>query len=455
MSDPSPRKKSRRAIFIFLLALIAAGFVVFKLQQHEPDKAGAGNTSAGASTDGKGGKKKMAISVTTTTVSLADVPISLSAIGNVEALETVSIQPQITGQLKSVFFKQGQFVKKGQLLFEIDPRLQGQTVAQTAALASRSRAQIRESRANVQKSSAQIAAAEANLKRDQAQLNFAQVQEERYKNLLAKNYVTREQYEQLKTTLATAQATIAADQAALANTRAQVLSDTAAIQTSVSSASADQATLESARIQLGFTRIYSPIDGKTGPLLITQGNNLMANTSTLVTIQRFSPILIGFSIPEKNLLDVQKAMAQGRNGSGKPVPVIATVQDTKPFRQRGVLMFIDNTVNASNGTVRLKSQFPNAEHLLFPGRFVNIELDLGVQHNAVVIPASAVQSGQDGDYVYVIEAQKAQMRKITVDRIVADRAIIAKGLAPGDVVVKDGQLRLSPGIAVKLAGHRR
>jgi multidrug efflux system membrane fusion protein len=437
---PNQKRSSRRAIFIFLLVLMVIAFIVLTL----PKKEDADNA---AEARRKGGTPL----VETTTVTTADVPISLTAIGNVEALETVSIQPQINGQLKSVHFKQGQFVKQGQLLFVIDPRLQQTAVAQSSAMASRSKAAIREAQANVQKSSAQIAAAEANLKRDQAQLSFAQVQEERYRNLLAKNYVTREQYEQLKTSLATAQATVAADQATLANTRAQVLSDRAAIQTSASSALADQASLQSAKIQLGFTQIYSPITGKTGPLLINAGNNLIANSSTLVSIERFSPILVGFSVPEKNLLEVRAAMHQSKN-----VPVVATIQNedqgSKLIRETGRLIFIDNTVNANTGTVRLKSEFPNTDHMLWPGRFVNVELDLGVQRNAVVVPVVAIQSGQNGDFVYVVLNNQVQMKSVLVSRIINDRAILARGLSPGEVVVTTGQLKLAPGTKVRIAG---
>jgi membrane fusion protein, multidrug efflux system len=391
--------------------------------------------------------KNKAVVVTTAKVQLAPVPITVEAIGNVEALESVSVQPQISGLLKKVFFSQGAFVHKGQLLFEIDSRLQSASIALIEAQIARSQATIRQAKANLAKSSTLIVVAEANLKRDQAQQKFAALEVERYKQLLDKSYVALEQYQMYQNTLISAEATLVADQAAIANARAQVQAEQAALQTALSSLKADQASLASARIQMGFSKIYAPISGKTGPILINAGNNVQANNSALVNIKRLSPIAVSFSVPEKHLADFQKAFRQ------TGVPVKARLKGDSAVIGLGRLVFVDNTINKNNGTVVLKASFENADADLWPGLYVNISAELGIQKNALKIPATAIQKGPQGDFVYTVVKQKAQLKPVVVDRIVQGTAIIAQGLKAEQEVIVTGQMALAPGASVKIEGQ--
>lgn len=446
-SDEAPKKSSKKRIFfIVLLLLIIGGGIYLKSRSGgQGEGQGAGQEGPGGAGGGRGGGRNRAVPVNTAKVTLTDLPITVSAIGNVEALETVSIQPQISGRLWHVHFTQGAYVKQGQLLFEIDPRIQQATVAQGISTAARSRSAINQAKANIVRSGTQISVAEANLKRDQAQMAFAAKEVSRNKTLLDKGYIALEQFEQTQNTLTTAETAVSADQAAVINARAQVEADRAALQTAIQAANADQAALEASRVQLSFTKIYSPISGKTGPLLINAGNNVQANTSTLVNIKRLSPIAVTFTVPEKQLHDFQASMQRGR------VPVTATLQGDKPYSQTGQLIFIDNMVNKSNGTVQLKASFDNPAGRLWPGQFVNISAEIGHQTKVMSVPAIAVQKGPDGDYVFVVKDKKAQMQPVTVDRIINGLAVISKGLSAGQIVVTEGQLNLSPGSAVDMS----
>lgn len=426
--------RSKRILLGVVLILVLGSFLLLSSQNKGNPKDKRGDEP---------------VIVSTSPVQVKDMSIELQAIGNVEASETVSIQSQVEGQLRRVHFKQGDFVKAGQLLFEIDPRLQRETVSQAKALLSRSQATIQQSRSNVAQASAQVDLAEANLQRDIAQMELAQAQESRYRGLLEQKFVTREQYEQMRTALATTQAAVEAGRAALANAKAQVQTNQASVNTSIASAYADQATLDSARIQLGFTRIYAPISGKTGPLLVNAGNTVQANMTPLISIGRLEPVFVAFSIPEKDLPSVQNAMRHG------PVTTLAVVNGESQQTLTGRLFFIDNNVDPSSGTVRLKAEFSNQGQLLWPGRYTDVILRLGKQTNVMVIPASAIQQGQDGDFVYVVENKRALVKPVVVERIVQGQAVIHRGLRPEDIVVIDGQLRLAPDMPVKTENASR
>lgn len=384
------------------------------------------------------------VSVTTAPVRLATVPLRLEAIGTVEASETVSVQSRVGGQLLRVRFKPGDFVRAGQHLFDIDPRTAQVATTQAESVLARSQVGIGQARVNVGGALAQVELAEATLRRDQAQLEFAETQEQRYRNLLARNYVTQEQYGQMQTTLMAARATVQADQASLAQVRSQVAAAQAVVRTNQATAAADRAALQSARLELGFTRIDAPISGKTGQLLLYAGNTVQPNATPLVTIARITPILVAFSIPEKELLAVQRAMAE------QSPPVTAIIPDDHPRQEAGRLIFIDNTVDTASGTVRLKAQFVNTTHQLWPGRFVEVRLQLGMRANALVVPAKAIQTGQNGDFVYVVEDDRARMKPITVERIVDTQAVVTQGLRVGETVVLDGGPRLAPGLKVRV-----
>jgi multidrug efflux system membrane fusion protein len=395
---------------------------------------------------GPGGRtgRDAPVSVTTAPVRTMTVPIRLEAIGTVEASETVSVQSRAGGQLVRVYFKPGAFVTAGQRLFDIDPRPARTAAAQAESVLARSRVGVGQAQANVNGALAQVSLVEATLQRDEAQLAFAEAQEQRYRNLLARNYVTREQYGQMQTTLSAARATVQADRAALDQARSQVAAARAAVRSSQAAVAVDRAALESARLDVGFTRIDAPLSGKTGQLLVYAGNTVQPNVTALVTIARLTPIRVTFSIPEKELLSVQRAMA------AQAPPVTVIIPDEQPRQEAGRLVFIDNTADATSGTVRLKAEFANEDHLLWPGRFVEVRLQLGTRANAPVIPARAVQTGQNGDFVYTVEAGHARVRPIKVERIVDGQAVIAQGLRTGEDVVLDGGPKLAPGLKVRV-----
>lgn len=424
-----------RPLLTLGLILLLSGGLYFKLQSTGAAKAA-----------GKGPKhgKSRPVPVSVAPVTRSDLPIKVSAIGNVEALESVSIQPQISGRLKRVYFSEGAQVRKGQLLFEIDPRIQTATVAQSQSELARGRSGINQAKANLAKAQTQIAVAKANLKRDQGQLDFANRELSRNQTLRDKHLIPQEELEQSQNAQVAAAAAVTADEAALRNVQAQIEADKAALQTATAGVNANQAALDAARVQLSFTKIYAPITGKTGPLLIHAGNTVQANSSTLVNIRQLSPLSVAFTIPEKLLSRFQRAQQSGQ------VPVTAIGHGAQAEPQQGQLSFIDNTVNKNTGTVLLKARFANLQRQLWPGQYVDVSVQLGLQKQALSIPAAAIQTGPDGDFVYVVQEQKAQLKPVQVDRIEDGVAVIAKGLQVHQQVVVAGQLNLAPNSPVLL-----
>ncbi|HET8701954.1 MAG TPA: efflux RND transporter periplasmic adaptor subunit [Nitrococcus sp.] len=312
--------------------------------------------------------------VATTTVKVQPMPILLQAVGQVETEHSVSLRPQVNGVLQKVLFTEGDEVKAGQLLFRIDP----------APFA------------------AQLASAKASLARDQAALDYAQAQARRLAPLAKLDYVTPQEYESAQTTAAQAKAALAVDAAAV----------------------------RQARIELAYTEIRAPISGLTGNLNVKAGN-LVSTTDTtpLVVINQIRPILVHFAIPQQQLDEVR----QYRRAA--PIKVAVTREDGSGSLGEGLLVFIDNAVNAQTGTVMLKARFANDSESLWPGQFVGIRATLTTQPHAVVVPASAVQVGQDGSYVFLVERGKSVLRKVDTDRQVGDLAVIRTGLRGGETVV--------------------
>jgi len=350
------------------------------------------STDTGAKEGRKGAAKgPPAVPVMVATVQQQSVPMSLRAIGNVEAYSTVGVKARVDGQIVEVSFREGQAVKKGEVLFRIDPRPYDAALRQ----------------------------AEANALRDRAARDQARSQEKRYQELLDKNFISKEAYAQIRTNAATAEAT----------------------------AKASEAALENARLNLEYCTIRSSLDGFVGRVLLQAGNLVRANdASPLVVINQVRPIYVNFGIPEQHLPEVRKHMATG--------PLAAEVQppDAQQPAPRGTLIFVDNAVDPSTGTIRLRAQFDNADAALWPGQFVNVSLRLYEQADALVIPATAVQTGPEGQYVYVIgEEMIAEVRRVTVQRTEGERAIVAKGLAKDERVVTRGQLRLGPKVRVQIS----
>jgi multidrug efflux system membrane fusion protein len=441
------RKRWSPRLVLTGLGLLLLGFLGYRLSH--PGQQGS--TAPGA----YGGRGNMAVTVTMVKVHIADAPMTLQAVGTIEAGESVSIQPRVAGQLMHVYFKQGDLVKAGQLLFEIDPSVNAAAAAQADSIVLQSQAAVRQAQESATGALAQVRSAQANLNRDQAQAIFAKAQEVRYRNLLAQNYVTREQYTQLKANADAAIATMNADKAAIANAHAQFQGATAAIQTAQATVQANRAALRAAQVQLDFSRIRSPLTGKTGPLLIYAGNIVQPNVSTLVTITRLSPVRAVFTVPEKYLPAIQTAMARQILGVTAVEGNDQNLSAVHNRQEKGRLVFVDNSVDASSGTVRLKGEFPNTDQALWPGRFVTVLLSLGLEKNMMQIPSKAVQTGQDGDFVFTVgPQQKAVMRHVVVSRIVNGQALVTSGLTPGDEVVVEGAGFLQPGKRVRL-GRRK
>jgi membrane fusion protein, multidrug efflux system len=349
------------------------------------------STDSGAKEGRKAGKAPPAVPVTVAPVAQETVPIELRAIGNVEAYSTVALKARVDGQIVEVNFREGQPVRKGDVLFRIDPRPYAAALRQ----------------------------AEANALRDAAARDQARSQDRRYQDLLEKNFVSKEAYAQIRTNAATAEAT----------------------------ANASQAALENARLNLEYCTIPSPLDGYVGRVLLQAGNLVKANdVNPLLVINQVRPVYVNFAVPEQNLPEVRKYMAAG------PLRVEVLPTDAGQKRVEGQLIFIDNAVDPTTGTIRLRAQFDNADAALWPGQFVNVSVRLYEQADALIVPSQAVQSGPDGQYVYIVGGDMlVELRRITVQRTDGERAIVAKGLAKGELVVTRGQLRLGPKVRVQIS----
>jgi multidrug efflux system membrane fusion protein len=371
----------------------------------------------------KAAPRPLAVPVTVSDVVARDVPVQVRAIGNVQAYATVSVLSLVGGELLKIHFVEGQDVKTGDLLFTIDPRP--------------FQATLQQAQAQLAQHQAQIAQAQANLTRDTAQWENARVEEARYKKLADGGFVAREQYDQVRTNEASLAATIEADRAAVNTARAVV--------------QADQAMIENARLQLSYTEIRAPIDGRTGNLLIHQGNVVKANDvgNPLVVITRIRPIYVAFAVPEQYLGRIKRYRAAGE------LAVAVTTQGPAERTDRGELSFINNTVDAATGTIQLKATFPNADNALWPGQFVSVVLTLTTERAALVIPSQAIQPGQQGPYVFVVKPDlTVESRPVVVAFADGADSVIAKGLAAGERVVTDGQLRLVPGARVEIKAPR-
>ena len=345
------------------------------------------------------------------------VPVQLRAIGNVQAYSTVSVKSRIAGQLMRVYFKEGQDVKNGELLFLIDPRP--------------FEAALKQAEANLERDLAQVKQAEANLERDTAQAKNAQVDAERYKFLFEKGVVAKQQYENFRTNAEALEATVRADRAAKANAEAGVI--------------ADRAAVENAKLQLGYCSIRSPMEGRTGSLIVQEGNMIKENDIAMVVINQITPIYASFSVPEQHLAEIKKYMDLGK------LKVQATVPNDETPPEEGLISFIDNAVDTATGTIRLKGTFANKGKRLWPGQFVNVVLTLTEEPNAILVPSQAIQTGQEGQYVFVVKPDKTvESRPVVLGLTLNNQTVVQKGLNPGETVVTDGQLRLYPGAKVEI-----
>jgi multidrug efflux system membrane fusion protein len=361
---------------------------------------------------------KEAMPATVASVTQKTVPVEVDAIGNVEAYSTVSVKALVSGELMEVHFQEGQEVRKGDLLFQIDPR-----PFESA---------LKRAEGNLARDMAQLHQAEANLARDTAQARNADVQVRRYEDLLKEGVVAKEVFDQFRTTADSFEATLQADRAAVEFANASIRSDKAAI--------------ENARLDLGYCTIRSPMDGRTGNLLVHRGNIVKANENPpLVVITQIQPIYVSFSVPEQNLSDIKRHMAAGK------LEVAATIPKEETHSAGGVLTFVDSMVDRSTGTIRLKATFHNREKIFWPGQFVDVSLKLSTRPNCIVVPSRAVQTGQSGQYVFVVKPDfTVESRAVAALMSTRGETVIEKGLQPGETVVTDGQLRLAPGVKIKV-----
>jgi membrane fusion protein, multidrug efflux system len=340
-------------------------------------------------------------------------------VGNVEAYSTITVKAQVSGQLIAVYFKEGDYVKKGDKLFAIDPR--------------QLEAQLAQAEANLARDAALVSQNEANLLRDTADQQYALGAADRYAQLVAAGITSKEQGAQLRANADALLQSVQADKAAIESARAQIV--------------ADRANIDNVKVQLSYTTITSPIDGRTGNMIVKQGNVVNANTTELVTINQVMPIYVTFGAPEGRLADLKKYMAQGT------LQMTAEPQDSGEGIARGQLTFVDNAVDTTTGAIKLKGTFGNADLKLWPGQFANVALRLTTRSNALVVPSQVVQTSQDGQFLYVVrDDQTAEMRPVTAGPRVDQDMVIEKGLEPGETVVVDGQLRLAPGSRVQVRG---
>ncbi|PWT85268.1 MAG: efflux RND transporter periplasmic adaptor subunit [Blastocatellia bacterium] len=333
------------------------------------------------------------VPVTVASVVQKSMPIEIRVIGTAEPYSTVAVRAQTTGQLTAVNFTEGDDVQKGQVLFSLDRR------PLEAALQQ----------------------AEANLQRDLAQAANAESQAKRYQDLAERGIATREQLETSRTGAAALSAAVEADRAAV----------------------------ENAKVQLEYATIDAPLSGRTGALMVHEGNLVRANDTTpLVVINQVSPIFVSFAIPESQLPDLKRYMAQGS------LRVEASPPNDEGPGSTGRITFVDNTVDPTTGTIRIKGTFTNDNRRLWPGQFVNVTVRLTADPNAIVAPTAAIQTGQQGTYVYIVKPDKSvDLQTVTVARSSGTDSVIQTGLKPGDTVVTDGHLRLVPGSHVSVKGQ--
>jgi multidrug efflux system membrane fusion protein len=387
------------------------------------------------------------VPVIAATVMQKAMPVQVRAVGNVQAISSVTIKSQVDGQVLRVHFEEGQSVRKGDILFTLDPGPFEATLRQAKAALSRDMAQLLQAEAALSQTRAAEKQAEANLARDMAQLANARAQERRYKSLIDDGAVSSEQYDTIRTAAAAAAATVEADRAAVASAQATIQAAEATVANVKAAIEADQAVVDNAQIQLNYTVIRAPMDGRTGSLLVHAGSAVKArdDSGAMVMINQIHPVYVTFAVPQKYLGDIKRYMEQG----ALKVGAIPQGQDADPIR--GELTFVNNTVDPATASIQLKATFANADNRLWPGQFLGVLLTLTTEPNAVVVPTQAIQTGQQGSFVFVIKPDlTVETRAVATERTVGPDAVVRSGLTPGERVVADGQVRLVPGVRVEI-----
>jgi multidrug efflux system membrane fusion protein len=362
------------------------------------------------------GMAAMIVPVTVAKAGRENVPVEVRVVGTVEPSSRVEIKSMAAGQITKVGFTEGEDVKQGDFLFEIDPRPYQEALRQAEAAVERDRAQLQQ--------------AEAALQKDIVQSNNADIDARRYDALLKGKLVSEQQRLQY---------TSVADAA-----REALATDRAAIDTAKATLNVDQVAIDKAKLDLSYCQIKAPISGRSGNLLVHVGNLIKANDVPLVVINRVSPVFVSFNVPERHLDEIRRLSATHR------LLMHVIPHENPADKEQGVLTVIDNAVDAQTGTIHLKGTFDNTQRRLWPGQFVDVVLQLGSTQNATVIPAQAVQAGQKGQFVYVVKKDETvEARIVSVARTIEDKVLIDTGVNQGEIVVTDGQMMLFPGAHVK------
>jgi multidrug efflux system membrane fusion protein len=354
-----------------------------------------------------GGGSGTAIPVVTAKAEIKPMPISIDAVGSAEAISTVDVRAQITGQLQQILFEPGQDVRKGQPLFVIDRRPLEAALKQSEAIAAK----------------------------DEAQFKNATAARQRAEDLLKRGILARADYDTNVANAAALEATLAAD----------------------------HAQVEQARLNLQYSQITSPLDGRTGALNTHVGDLVRTGDALpMVTINQVAPIYVTFSVPARFLTDIRKAGANGalqvmatNQKPGVQASQPSSTMPSTPLHAKGIVTFVDNAVDPTTATIKLKASFPNLDRALWPGLFLQVSLQLALQPHAVVVPSVALQTSQQGQYVYVVRPDKTvEVRPVSIDRQQGDEAVIAVGLKGGEEIVTQGQLRLTPGARVTMGARQ-
>jgi len=360
----------------------------------------------------------MIVPVTIARADSENVPVEVRIVGTVEPSSRVEIKSMVAGQITNIGFTEGEDVKQGDLLFEIDQRPYQEALRQAEAAVERDRAQLRQS--------------EAALQKDTVQWKNADIDAQRYDALLKGKLVSEQQRLQYTSAAEAAYEALATDHAAIDTARATL--------------NVEQVAIDKAKLDLSYCQIKAPISGRTGNLLVHAGNLVKENDVPLVVINRVTPVFVSFNAPERHLDEIRRLSAIHR------VTVHVIPHETSADKEQGMLTLIDNTVDAQTGTIHLKGTFDNAHRLLWPGQFVDVVLQLGSTQNATVIPAQAVQAGQKGQFVYVVKKDDTvEPRVVSIARTIEDKVLIDTGVKAGETVVTDGQMMLFPGAHVRVA----
>lgn len=381
----------------------------------------AGGGGGGGRGRGRGGEAG-AVPVVTAKVAARDVPVDIAAIGNVEAYTMISVRSQITGTIDSTEVHEGDFVKKDQLLFTIDKRP--------------FEALLRQVEANLLRDQAMLAQAEAQLIRDGSNAEYSALTAQRQAKLADAGIVSKDVAEQSRAGADAIAATVKADRAAVESAKAQLV--------------AQQAAVDNSKLQLAYTSIRSPIDGHTGNFGIKVGSLVTASQTELTTIAQVEPIFVTFSVPSSSLSAIKQNMGRVK------VPVTATSPDSETGVVEGELNFIDNVIDASTDTIKLKARFENHDRRLWPGQFARVSLRVTTIPHALVVPGQAVQTGQEGQFIFVVKGDgTVEQQPVTVGLRVGEDVVVEKGLKAGQTVVTEGQLRLEAGTKVSGDGGGR